>query len=66
MPQLERRRVYAAGRSFAITLPQGWLRYFGIKPGDEVEVVSNGNLVIRPIPAPEVEQMGEVRNGPEA
>lgn len=48
MPLLERRRIYAAGGSLAITLPRGWLAYFGIKAGDEVEIVANGKLVIRP------------------
>jgi antitoxin component of MazEF toxin-antitoxin module len=49
MPLLENRKIYAAGRSLAITLPRGWLRYLGLKAGDEVEIVANGNLVIRPV-----------------
>lgn len=48
MPIIEYRRVYAAGRSLAITLPRAWLAYFGIKAGDEVQIVGNGELVIRP------------------
>jgi bifunctional DNA-binding transcriptional regulator/antitoxin component of YhaV-PrlF toxin-antitoxin module len=68
MAWLETRRVYAAGSSLAITLPRGWLNYFGIKARDELEfeIVGNGDLVIRRIQAPEVKQMGEVRDGPEA
>jgi bifunctional DNA-binding transcriptional regulator/antitoxin component of YhaV-PrlF toxin-antitoxin module len=58
MPQLERRRIYAAGRSLAVTLPQGWLRYLGIKAGDEVEIVTNGDLVIRPVHPPKVAEGG--------
>ena len=53
MPILEFRRVYAAGRSLAITLPRGWLDYFGIKAGDEVQIVANGKLVIQPTKAQE-------------
>ena len=48
MPILEKRRVYAAGRSLAITLPKGWLAYFGIKAGDFVQIVADDELVIRP------------------
>ena len=56
MPLLETRRIYAAGRSLAITLPRGWLAYFGPKAGDEVEIVANGKLTINPKPrvAPEI------------
>jgi antitoxin component of MazEF toxin-antitoxin module len=50
MPSLENRKIYAAGRSLAITLPKGWLSYFGLKAGDEVQIVANGELVIRPFP----------------
>jgi antitoxin component of MazEF toxin-antitoxin module len=49
MPLLENRKIYAAGRSLAITLPRGWLSYFGLKAGDEVQIVANGELVIRPL-----------------
>ena len=30
-----------------VTLPKGWLRYMGIKPGDKVEVITNGEIIIR-------------------
>lgn len=58
MPWLERRRVYKAGSSVAITLPRGWLHYFGIKPRDELEleIMGNGDLVIRRIPSPKVSE----------
>ena len=49
MPQLETRRIYVAGRSLAITLPPGWLRYLGLRAGDRVEVVVDEDIVIRPI-----------------
>ena len=48
MPILEVRRIYKAGGSLALTLPKGWLAYFNIKCGDEVEVEGNGQLTIRP------------------
>ena len=62
MPLLEKRKIYAAGSSLAVTLPKGWLNYFGIKAGDEVEIVANGNLVIRPIRLPEAEGTEQVRD----
>jgi len=66
MPLLEKRRIYAAGGSLAVTLPKGWLKYFGIKAGDEVEIVANDNLVIRPVLSPGIEGIGQVRNAPKA
>ncbi len=60
MPLLEKRKIHASGGSLAVTLPRGWLNYFGIKAGDEVEIVANGYLVIRPIRLPEVDEKAEV------
>ena len=49
MPILEERMIYRVGKSsLAITLPRGWLKYFGLKSGDKVEVIGNGELTIRP------------------
>jgi antitoxin component of MazEF toxin-antitoxin module len=53
MPQLELRTVSkVGGNSLMITLPKGWLRFHGVKAGDKVEVVSNGELRVRPIRNP--------------
>jgi len=50
MPIFEERMIYRVGKSsLAITLPQNWLRYFGLKPGDKVEITANGELTIRPV-----------------
>ncbi len=49
MPISEERMIYRVGKSsLAITLPQNWLRYFGLVAGDTVEVTGNGDLTIRP------------------
>ncbi len=49
MPILEERMIYRVGKSsLAITLPQNWLKYFGLTAGDTVEVTGNGDLTIRP------------------
>ena len=48
MPTLVERTVIDMGQgSYIITLPKPWLRYFGIRPGDKLEVVTNGDLIIR-------------------
>jgi len=46
MPSLDRRKVQVAGKSLSVTLPAGWCRYMRLKPGDEVEIIANGDLVI--------------------
>ena len=50
MPMLEERMIYRVGKSsLAITLPQNWLKYFGLTAGDSVQVTGNGDLTIHPI-----------------
>jgi len=44
----ERTLTKVGGNSLMVTLPKGWLRYMGLKPGDKVEVISNGDITIRP------------------
>jgi len=47
MPIFEERTIYRVGKSsLAITLPQNWLRYFGLGAGDTVEITGNGDLTI--------------------
>jgi len=41
---------FAGGESFAIVLPIQWVRYYGLKAGDKLEVIANGELRIRPLP----------------
>ena len=49
MSIIEKRRIHKAGGSMAITLPKGWLAYFEIECGDEVQLVVDGELTIRPM-----------------
>ena len=50
MPILEKRMIYRVGKSsLAITLPQNWLKYFGMTAGDSVQLTGNGDLIIHPI-----------------
>ncbi len=47
--QIEERIITrVGGSSLMVTLPKGWLRYMGIQPGDTVEVITNGEVIIRP------------------
>jgi len=49
MPISEERMIYRVGKSsLAITLPQNWLRYFGLTAGDSVQLTGNGDLIIHP------------------
>lgn len=48
MPTLVERTVIDMGQgSYIITLPKPWLRYFGIRPGDKLEIETDGDLIIR-------------------
>ena len=50
MPTLTERSVIDMGQgSYIITLPKAWIRYFGIKPGDKLEVITNDDLIIKPV-----------------
>jgi len=49
MSQIEERTISRVGStSLMVTLPKPWLRYLGIQPGDKVEVITNGEVTIRP------------------
>ena len=52
MPHVENRKIIKVGEtSFAVILPRAWLRFYGLKNGDLVKVVSNGGAVtIEPLP----------------
>ncbi|MCW4046358.1 MAG: AbrB/MazE/SpoVT family DNA-binding domain-containing protein [Candidatus Bathyarchaeota archaeon] len=50
MPQKENRKIVRIGKtSMGITLPKAWLRYFALNAGDQVEVVSNGSIIVKPL-----------------
>lgn len=49
MPTIARRKLIRFGESgLVLTVPKAWARYYDLKPGDRVEVIANGELVIRP------------------
>ena len=49
MPHKNNRKIIRVGNtSFAVILPRSWLRYYDLGYGDSVEVISNGNVMIKP------------------
>ena len=49
MPTLAKRKLIKFGESgLVLTVPKAWARFYGLKPGDKVEVVADGELVVRP------------------
>ena len=49
MPTLALRKLIKFGESgLVLTVPKGWTRYYGLKAGDRLEVIANGELTIRP------------------
>ena len=50
MPHKECRKIIRIGNSsFGVIIPRAWLRFYNLKYGDSVEVISNGDIQIKPI-----------------
>lgn len=48
MPIKVERTLFKIGEgAIAVTLPKAWVNYFNLKPGDKVEIVGDGELIIR-------------------
>ena len=48
MPIKVERTLFKIGEGgIAVTLPKAWIRYYGLEPGDKVEIVADGELTIR-------------------
>ena len=48
MPVIFERKLFKIGEGgIAVTLPKSWTNYYGLKPGDKVEIVVSNELVIR-------------------
>ncbi len=49
MPTLTLRKLIKFGDGgVVITVPKAWIRYYGLRAGDRLEVIANGELTIRP------------------
>jgi len=53
MPHEETRKIIRVGNSYAVTMPRAWLRYFKLKGKDQVTVISNSTVIIKPPPLKE-------------
>jgi antitoxin component of MazEF toxin-antitoxin module len=51
MPHKQTRKIIRVGNSLAVTIPKPWSRYFGLSEKDEVIVLSNGAVIIKPVKA---------------
>jgi len=50
MPTITFRKIIRLGKNgLVITLPTGWIRFYGLKAGDKLEVIANKKLIVRPI-----------------
>jgi len=48
MPIKVERKLFRIGEGgIAVTLPKAWIRYYGLEPGDKVEIIADGELTIR-------------------
>lgn len=52
MPLLLERTLIPMGEGgCVVTLPAPWLRYYGLKAGDKVEMIADSEIIIRPLPS---------------
>ena len=50
MAHIEKRSLIRLGRDcLVVTVPAAWARFYGLKPGDKVEVISNGKMTVKPL-----------------
>ena len=47
MPNLYQRKILRTGDSLVVALPPAWLRYYNLKEGDTVELISNDEVVVK-------------------
>ena len=49
MEKRKRKLVRNGPTSLAVTIPKPWLDYYSLNCGDDVEMITNGKVVIRPL-----------------
>ena len=50
MPTLLRRSLIKMGRGgLVVTVPKGWADCYGLRAGDRLEMIADGELTIRPL-----------------
>lgn len=49
MPTLTVRKLIKFGKDGVVmTMPKEWVRYYSLRAGDKLEVIADGELIIRP------------------
>jgi bifunctional DNA-binding transcriptional regulator/antitoxin component of YhaV-PrlF toxin-antitoxin module len=49
MPSESIRKIIKFGQSgLVVTVPKAWARYYGLKPGDNVQIIANGEMIVKP------------------
>jgi bifunctional DNA-binding transcriptional regulator/antitoxin component of YhaV-PrlF toxin-antitoxin module len=50
MPTITYRKLIKFGKGGAvITMPKGWVCYYELRAGDTLEVIADGELIVRPV-----------------
>ena len=50
MPNLVERSLMKFGDGgLVVSIPKPWATYYALKPGDKVEVITNGKMIVRPL-----------------
>lgn len=55
MPLIERRKLTKSGTAIVLRVPPDWMRENGLKDGDDVMMVANGDLVFKKITPENIE-----------
>lgn len=55
IPLIERRKLTRSGTAVVIRVPQDWMKENGLKEGDDVIMVANGDLVFKKITPQNIE-----------
>ena len=49
MPSESIRKLIKFGQSgLVVTVPKAWARYYELKAGDNVQIIANGELIVKP------------------
>jgi len=46
-PIIKKGRLVISGASLVVTMPQEWIKENNLKAGDEIMIVSNGDLILK-------------------
>lgn len=48
MPVIYERKLFKIGEGgIAVTLPKAWINYYGLKPGDKVEIIAEVDITVK-------------------